>query len=202
MKKILNNLFFGLEITWIKVIILAIFSALFSASMLIIPFTIHTSLSAPGTTFEFWIFMALIIIMNCKKPLEAASKTFIFFLISQPLIYLIQVPFSYLGWSLFMYYKQWFIITLLTFPGAFIAWYVKKDNIFSVLILSVALFILIYMGEYYFAYVLNRFPYYVLAFVFCFAQAYGLEFILLKNNVNRLICLALSILMTIIIFIK
>lgn len=29
-----------------------------------------------------------------KKPLESALKTFVFFLISQPLIYLLQVPFS------------------------------------------------------------------------------------------------------------
>ena len=201
MKKIFNNLFFNINITWVKVIVSAILSALFSAIMLIIPFTIHTSLSAPGTTFEFWIFMALIIIMNCKKPIEAALKTFVFFLISQPLIYLIQVPFSYLGWSIFIFYKQWFIITLLTFPGAFIAWFIKKDNILSVLILSIASFMLIYMGKYYLSYVLNRFPYYVLALLFCFVQVYGLGFILLKNKTNKVIYFGLSILMTIIIFI-
>lgn len=200
MKKFFNNLFFNINMSWLKVIILSILSALFSALMLIIPFTVHTSLSAPGTTFEFWVFMALIIIMNCEKPLEAALKTFVFFLISQPLIYLFQVPFSYLGWDLFMFYKQWFVITLLTFPGAFIAWYIKKDNLLSVLILSVASFILAYMGKYYYSYVVNRFPFYSLAFIFCFAQAYGLGVILLKNKTNKIISLILTLCMTLIIF--
>lgn len=200
MKKFFNNLFFNINMSWLKVIILSILSALFSALMLIIPFTVRTSLSAPGTTFEFWVFMALIIIMNCEKPLEAALKTFVFFLISQPLIYLFQVPFSYLGWDLFMFYKQWFVITLLTFPGAFIAWYIKKDNLLSVLILSVASFILVYMGKYYYSYVVNRFPFYSLAFIFCFAQAYGLGLILLKNKTNKIISLILTLCMTLIIF--
>lgn len=200
MKKFFSNLFFNINMSWFKVIIFSILSALFSALMLIIPFTVHTSLSASGTTFEFWVFMALIIIMNCEKPLEAALKTFVFFLISQPLIYLFQVPFSYLGWDLFMFYKQWFVITLLTFPGAFIAWYIKKDNLLSVLILSVASFILVYMGKYYYSYVVNRFPFYSLAFIFCFAQAYGLGLILLKNKTNKIISLILTLCMTLIIF--
>ncbi len=41
---------------------------------------------------------------------------FFFFLISQPLIYLLQVPFSSMGFELFIYYKYWFIWTLLTIP--------------------------------------------------------------------------------------
>lgn len=199
MKKVLNKLFFGLNITWAKVIILAILSAIFSAAMLIIPFTINTSLSAPGTTFEFWIFMALIIILNSKKPLEAGLKTFVFFLISQPLIYLFQVPFSYLGWGIFMFYPKWFIFTLLTFPGAIIAWFIKKDNIFSVLILTVATVFLIIHGKYYLTYVVNRFPYYTLAMLFCFAQAFGLEFILLKKKTNKAMCFSLTLLSAILI---
>lgn len=62
----------------------------------------------------------LIIMANCQKPLESACKTFVFFLISQPLIYLLQVPFSSMGWGLFGYYWNWFIWTLLTFPMAFV----------------------------------------------------------------------------------
>ncbi len=117
--------------TYKKVILFAVGVAIFSAAMLVIPFTIHTSLSNVGTYLESWILFALIIIMNCKKPLEAGLKTFLFFLISQPLIYLLQVPFSSLGWQIFMFYPQWFYITLATFPGAMIAFYVKKDNLLS-----------------------------------------------------------------------
>ena len=130
--------------SWKKVVIFAIAVAIMTALFLILPFTVHTSLANVGTYVESWILFALIIIMNCKKPFEAAIKTFVFFLISQPLIYLLQVPFSNLGWQIFMFYPQWFYITLLTLPGGFIAWYVKKQKIYSVFILGIADLILFY----------------------------------------------------------
>ena len=189
----MNKLFFHTNMSWRRVIILSLLCAIFSALMLIIPFTIHTSLSAPGTTFEFWIIMALIIMMNSNSSLDAGLKTFVFFLISQPLIYLLQVPFSHLGWGLFMFYPKWFILTLLTFPGAMIGYFVKKDNILSALILSVATAFLVYQGMYYIPYVLNRFPFYILSLLFCFGSAFGLGFILLKKRLNRIICLAITL---------
>ncbi len=82
------------------------------------------------------IFFAVIIMSNCKKPLESALKTFAFFLISQPLIYLLQVPFSPMGWGLFSYYPYWFYWTLATFPMAFVGWFIQKKNWLSVLIFS------------------------------------------------------------------
>ena len=190
----IDKLFDSIEMTWKKVIIFAVISAIFAATMLIIPFTIHTSLSAPGTTFEYWILAALVIIINCKKPIEASLKTFVFFLISQPLIYLIQVPFSNLGWNIFMYYPRWLVLTILTIPGAFIAWYVKKDNLLSALILSVATAFLTYQGMYYLPYVRNHFPFYSLAFIFCFALAFGLIFVLLRDKRNRIISLCITFL--------
>lgn len=193
MKSFINTLFNGINMTWKKVIILSILCAVFPALFLIIPFTVGTSLSAPGTTFEFWIFITLIIVMNCKKPVEAGLKTFVFFLISQPLIYLLQVPFSHLGWQLFMFYPRWFVLTLLTFPGAIIAWYVKKDKIYSALILSVATVILVFNGSYYVPYVINKFPFYTLALVFCIGQAFFLNFALLKNKRNRIICFIITL---------
>lgn len=201
MKKFFNKLFFGLNLTWTKVLLLSFISAVYIAAVLVIPFTVNTSLAASGTTFELWILFALVIIMNSNNPIEAGLKTFVFFLVSQPLIYLFQVPFSYLGWNIFMFYPKWFILTLLTFPGSIVAWYIKKDNIFSVLILFVATALLVYLGKYYFAYVVNRFPFYSLAMLFCFIQAFGLEFILLKNKTNKIICFVLTLLSTILIFI-
>ena len=47
--------------------------------------------------------------MNSKSPVDSAIKCFLFFLISQPLIYLIQVPFSSQGWHIFVYYKLFLI---------------------------------------------------------------------------------------------
>lgn len=60
---------------------------------------------------------------------------FCFFLISQPLVYLIQVPFSQLGWELFGYYPTWFMWTLLCFPMGFIGYWMKKGKWWGLLIL-------------------------------------------------------------------
>ena len=96
-----------------------------------------------GETLEEWIFFAVIIIANAQKALLTRRfKTFVFFLISQPLIYLLQVPFSWQGWGLFQYYKYWFILTLCTFPAAYIGWYIRKKNWLSLLILMPVLILL------------------------------------------------------------
>ena len=121
--------------TWPKVIIFAIAAGVYTALMALwVPAS--CSFHDITVTVEAWIPLALIVMVNCKGPLESALKTFVFFLISQPLVYLIQVPFSDMGWGLFGYYRYWFYITLCTLPAAFIGWSVKKNNIIAALILS------------------------------------------------------------------
>lgn len=188
----LSKLFFNTQMTYKRVIIFAIVVATFSALMLIIPFTIHTSLSNPGTYLESWILFALIIIMNCDKPLEAGIKTLLFFGISQPLIYLLQVPFSSLGWQLFMFYPRWGIITLLTFPGAMIAWYIKKDSILSAIILSVATSYLVFQGIYFMCELLNFPPHNLLSFIYCFVLVFVFIITLLKKKTNRIIAFSIT----------
>ena len=178
--------------TWKRVILFAIGVAVFTATMLVIPFTIHTSLSNPGTYLESWILFALIIIMNCNKPLEAGLKTFVFFLISQPLIYLLQVPFSSLGWQIFMFYPQWGLLTLLAFPGAMIAWLIKKDNVLSAIILSFATMYLTFQGIYFMCEMLNFFPHNLLSFIYCFVLIFVFILVLLKNKRNRIIAFSLT----------
>lgn len=108
-RRFTEKLFGGLNMTWPKVILFAAASAIVTAVFLIMPIFGDTSFNRIGVHFEAWIFFAVIIMSNCKKPLESALKAFVFFLVSQPLIYLIQVPFSSMGWSLFGYYRTWFI---------------------------------------------------------------------------------------------
>ena len=80
--------------------------------------------------------------MNSKSNKDSALKCFVFFLISQPLIYLVEVPFNSMGWWLFTYYKYWFIWTILTIPMGYIGYYIKKDKWFSLLILFPILLLL------------------------------------------------------------
>lgn len=190
----LNKLFFGINMTWKKIVLFAIGTAIFSALMLIIPFTIHTSLANPGTYPEFWLVCALIIVMNCNSSLEAGLKTIVFFLISQPLIYLLQVPFSWLGWQIFMYYPRWLIITLTTFPMAMIAYLIKKDNILSAVILSLGCALLTFMGMYFLASTLDHFPHMLISVIFCFGSVVVLIKTLLKNKKTRIIASIISIL--------
>ena len=164
----IKKLFGEIKMTWVKVIIFALATGIYTGIMALL-FPSTSSFHDIAVMFEAWILFAIIIIVNCEKPLEAALKTFVFFLISQPLIYLVQVPFNEMGFGLFMYYKYWFMITLLTFPGAFIGWFIKKNNILAGIILSVMLVLLVYMGTGYLNTAIYNFPNHLLSAVYCFA---------------------------------
>ena len=147
---------------------------------------------AIAVTPEWWVLPAVLIIVNSKKPLEAALKTFVFFLISQPLVYLFQVPFSSMGWGLFGYYRYWFMITLLTFPGGFIAWYIKKDKWYSALILSVATIYLVITGMSYIAEIAENFPNHLLTIIYCFGIIPIFIFAIFRDKIPRIISAALT----------
>ena len=134
----------GLNMSWPAVILFAVGTAVLTSAFLIFPIFKDTSFNRMGVFFEAWIFFAVLIMANCKKPLESALKTFVFFLISQPLIFLLQVPFSSMGWGLFSYYRYWFIWTLATFPMAFVGWFITKRNWLSLIILAP---VLAYLGS-------------------------------------------------------
>lgn len=186
--------FIEYKMSYKKVILFSIITAFITALILVVPFLNKTSLGNMGVYIESWILFALIIIMNCDKPIEASLKTFIFFLISQPLIYLLQVPFSYLHWQIFMFYPRWFIITLLTLPGAYIAWFVKKDNVLSAIILSVATSLLIIQGFDFLKSSINHFPNNLLSCLFCFGLVIWFNLSLLKNRINKIIAFLIDIL--------
>ena len=169
-RRFTDKLYGGINLTWPLVILYAIGTAVLTTIFLVVPIFKGTSFIRMGETLEAWIFFAIIIIANAKKPLESALKTFVFFLISQPLIYLLQVPFSWQGWGLFQYYKFWFILTLLTFPAAYIGWYIKKKNWLSLLILMPMLALLASMTKDGIKIVMNQFPNQLIMVLFCLAQ--------------------------------
>ena len=115
-KNYFKMMFGGFNLTWKRLIIFAVIAGVYTAIMALLPITYDTSFRDIAIMFEWWILMGIIIISNSKSPLDSALKCFVFFLISQPLVYLVQVPFSSMGWGLFGYYRYWFIVTLLTFP--------------------------------------------------------------------------------------
>ncbi len=181
----LKKIFGQLEMKWWKVIVFAVIMGVYTGVIaLLVPREcwVHDI----AVTFERWILPAMFVILNCEKPVEAALKTFVFFLISQPLVYLVQVPFASMGWDLFKYYPYWFKITLLTIPGGFIAWYVKKDNILSGLILSVALIILAMSAAVYAITAISDFPKHLGGSIYCILAIVLLIFVSLSSTKARL----------------
>ncbi len=194
--------FTHLEMSWKKVILLAVLTAVLTATLNLIPILRDTSFQDIAINPECWLLFAMLIIVNCPRWQEAAVRTFVFFLISQPLIYLIQVPFSRMGFQLFQYYRFWFVVTVLTLPGAVIAWQVRRGDWFSVAVLSIATGFLGYMAATYFWTVKANFPRHLLSLCFCLALAFFLTYALLSRKSHRagaiavlLVSLAVSLLL-------
>ena len=170
MDRCLARLFGGLPMNWPAVILFAVAAAALTAVFLILPVFKDTSFERMGVMLEAWIFFAVLIMANSRSPLDSALKTFVFFLISQPLIYLIQVPFSPLGWQLFRFYRYWFIWTLFTFPMAFVGWYITRRNWLSVLIFAPVLAFLGYTAFDCGRECLQQFPHLLITTLFCLGQ--------------------------------
>ena len=180
-----KKLFFDMHMTWLKVIIFAVIAGVYTGVIMQIGVLDGSSFQDIGVSYEWWVLFAVIIAMNCEKPLESGLKIFAFFLISQPLVYLTMWPeYHRFPWE---YYRFWGIMTVLTLPGGFIAWYVKKKNVLSALILSVACVFLAYHGVDYLRRMLYDFPHHLLTILFCFAVVVLFILVLLPRKRERLI---------------
>ena len=198
-KKLTERLYGGLNMSWSAVLLFAAATAVLTAVFLVVPVFRGTSFEMMGVQFEAWIFFAVIIMANCRKPLESALKTFVFFLVSQPLIYLLQVPFSWQGWGLFRYYPYWFVLTLFTFPAAFIGWYIRRKNWLSVLIFAP---VLVYLGL-----VLRMgiegltaaFPHLLIMALFCLMQILIYVFVFFPKVPQKLVGFAIPVITVIVL---
>ena len=83
----MKKLFGGIDLTWKMVIISAIVIGVSVGLLNSVPFLYDTTITDIATYFDFWIFCGIFIIMNSKFNKDSALKCFIYFLISQPLIY-------------------------------------------------------------------------------------------------------------------
>ena len=165
----MKKLFGQIELSWKKLIVFAVIAGIYTGVMAALPFTKDTSFADISISFEWWVLFGILIIVNSKTPLDSALKCFVFFLISQPLVYLVQVPFNVYGWGIFRYYPDWFLWTLLTFPMGFVGWYMKKNKWWSLLILAP---MLLFVGYHYLMFLREArsyFPRHLLSALFCAA---------------------------------
>ena len=191
----LRNLFFDQNLTWPKLIGFSIICGVVTGGITLIPALDSTSVHNIAVCFEAWILLAMFIILNSKSPLEAGLKTFVFFLISQPLCYLVQVPFVMDGFGIFRYYPYWAVLTVLTLPGGMTAWFVKKQNWLSVVLMSVILLVLSIELTGHFVTMTKFFPSQLLAVLFIPAEMALLIAVVFTDKTKRIvmfvICLAL-----------
>lgn len=181
-----------------KVIAFSIITGTITAILNLMPFLGGTSFQDIAIYVEAWILFALIIILNCQSAKEAAIKCFIFFLISQPLIYLIEAIFGSEGFSIFRYYPRWAIITILTIPGAMIAYQIKRNNWLSLLVLSIANCYLAYAIIYYISMMKIVFPRHLLSALFCLSLIIIFTYALLTKKIHRIVAIIL-VLITLVI---
>ena len=173
--------------------------------MAMLPIVKDTSFSDLTVTFEVWILCGIFIIMNSKSAKDSAVKCFVFFLISQPLVYLIQDVINHS--QLFItYYRYWFIWTIATIPMGFIGYYMKKDKWWGLLILTP---ILVLLGEEFVGYlskVIFSFPRHLLTTVFCLVTLIIYPLVIFKNKkiklIGGIISAIIIVVMTILCFVN
>ena len=189
----MKKLFGQLNLSWKRLIIFAVLAGLYTGAMAAMAWTRDTSFADISITFEWWVLFGILIIVNSKAPLESGLKCLVFFLISQPLVYLVQVPFNAYGWGIFRYYPGWFVWTLFTFPMGFVGWYMKKNKWYSLLILAP---MLVFVGYHYFGFLreaLSFFPNHLLSTIFCAACLIIYPLFIFSNKQLKTIGLILSL---------
>ena len=193
----MKKLFGGLNITWPKLIIWAVIAGIYTAVMAILPITKDTSFRDISATFEVWILFGIIIITNSKTPKESALKCFVFFLVSQPLVYLIQVPFSWQHWGLFRYYGYWFIWTILCIPMGYIGYYMRKNKWWGLLILTPMIVLLGYLYYGFLGEAYAFFPNHLLTSIFCAVTMILYSLFIFDNKILKIIELTISLILII-----
>ena len=163
--KVLKKLFGGLNLTWWKLILFAVIAGVYTGLINQVPALYDTSLTDIAIHFDRWILFGILIIMNAKSNLDSGLKCFVFFLISQPLVYLVEVPF--LGWSVMGYYRNWILWTILTFPMGYVGYYMKKDKWWGLGILSPMLVLLAIHYKGYLEQTIFSFPRHLYSTIFC-----------------------------------
>ena len=180
MEKI-KKLFGEMNLTWPKLMIFAVVAGLYTGLVAMIPQALDTSFIDITTSFEVWILFGILIIMNSKSAKDSALKCFVFFLISQPLVYLVQdaITHSHLFAT---YYRFWVLWTIATIPMGFFGYFMKKDKWWGLIILTP---ILMLLGGHYGAYLsktIFSFPRHLLTTIFCFVTLILYPLVIFNNT--------------------
>ena len=191
----LGKIYGNQKMSWLRVILFAVGAGIYTGLVMLIPVLNNTSFQDIGISYEWWVIFAVIIVVNCRKSLEAMMKCFVFFLISQPLVFVVEMVAGSLELERAVYYYSeiWLPVTLLTLPGGLIAYYCKKQNVFGAVVLGVGNTIQAVCGLAYFVVAVREFPHHFLSFLVCVGSILVMSFEIQKNRKKRLISLVIPI---------
>lgn len=197
MKKMFENI----KISWPAVILFAVIAGVYTGTVMMIDALKDTSFQDIGINYEWWVIFAVIITANCKKSYEAMLKCFVFFLISQPLIFAVQILAGRLSLDMGMYYYRsiWLPVTFLTLLGGFIAYHCKKQNLIGAVILGLGNTIQSVLGVFYFAQAIKSFPHHLLSVMVCFGSIFWMSFQIQKAGKYRSVSVLIPFVLTILL---
>ncbi len=169
-----------------KFLVFTVSVSVISGLLAVVPAFKNTSLSDSVNTLEWWILFGVFVIVTSDSRIKSAVRCFLFFLISQPLNYLVRVPFHEGGFAIFQRYPRWFFITLFTFILGYIGYEIKKDSLLSAVILSPMTAVLGLIGCHYFFRCAGAFPRHIVSAALCFVFIFAVTLPLLTGK-KRLI---------------
>lgn len=196
----MNSINRKLHMSWLAVIIFAAVAGCYTGWIMTIDSLKETSFQDIGISYECWIIFAVIIVVSCKKSWEAMLKCFVFFLISQPLVFAVEFLLGHLNADMAVYYytTNWLPKTFLTLPGGFIAYFCKKQNLLGSVILGLGNTIMLFFGIHYTASAIKNFPLHTISAIICYTGVFAMSLLIQKHKRNRLISLLLPIILVLI----
>lgn len=165
---------------------------------MLVPRLEGTSFQDIGISYEWWVIFAVIIVVNCKNCWGAMLKCFVFFLISQPIVYIVEILFGSLSFDMGWYYYSnfWLPMTFLTLPGGLIAYFCRKQNVLGGIVLGLGNTIQASLVLVYFGMAIKQFPFHLLSGLVCVASIIVMTLFIQKKKAIRLIAILLPIVLT------
>ena len=190
----MKKLFGGFTIKWPAVIVFAIVAGLWTGAMNSIPATENTSLRDIAISYEWWVIFAFIVATNNDKAWKAALKVFVFFLISQPLVFAVEVLAHSVEPDMAWYYYRtvWGPATLFTLPGGFVAYFAKKQNVLGCIVLGLACTIQLLLGVHYTLEAAANPPFHAASAAVCYISMLVMVFQLQENGRRKLLALLVA----------
>ncbi len=188
---------------WPGVVLFALGAGIVTGILGSIPATEGTSFRDIAITYEWWVIFAFIIAANCAKSWECALKTFVFFLISQPVIFAVEVLCGQVTADMALYYYSafWGPATLFTLPGGFIAYFIQKRNALGVVVLGLGCALQMLLGASHITAMIQTPPFHLLSAVVCFVSAVWMPFLIQKSTKNRIATLAIAVGVTVVLLV-